>query len=1108
MDNAAASPDGRPRLVELCGLTGTIVARRPDGRDEEVNAAPHNGKKGIIVEEGSDAVRWKVRTFDDQHLLVPSHCVLELDFGDEAGCDAILFEEEQHWTPGLALVLAALSTKGYCLARTFQAEPEAHDACRCAMDGLRFSELPTAFEEALFGHSARHDEVAWFRDARAFQEAAPRPLRYVSRLCRLLTPLAEVLSFRAWDIVDPAVALLLRRAHRVGADATKGSSGQNATGAPGSHTLREGTGGTATRLEDGERKALADFLRRRRICFMHAVTCGAAGRTVSLTPRHPAVSAEGTKQELRLGPGTLLAFREDLFSCSCEPADDEDLLVQAWLLEQPQETLAEFVRGEAASIMAAMAMRGVSPPGVDKASIIALRSQVAAGGPDYSALVQMYTVCTDNGQELPFVRWDHSLYYSPEGSDVGLANVKHSSMMSTQDTQFFAHDAFGFSEEDAKMMSPSFFMSFESISQVLHEAGLPWCGSKEGLPLMMALCGASRETDTVDRIINWVPSRWGGNHMETQLIGLTLGFRGKVMQVDTACSASLVAVNEVNQELRRNAEGLQHRIRVPSPIRMGVACGVGYIDSPWVYIGLTAAHMLGYKGRSLTFDNSACGFARGEGVSSVLLDLSGDMAVTFQRYACMEGGCTNQDGRSASLTAPNGPSQAAAVRSALRDAGRTPVDMLVTEMHGTGTALGDPVETGSMRSVVFGRQTDVPFFHQAGKSLTSHLELGAGTTGIIRIMAAARQGCIFPNCHLRELNHNIDDSSFPAMWQNEAADTGHESIHVGVSSFGFGGTNSRAQLWAGCRRGPHRRPPVVAVNGGQELVVRLSDEGPSSAVRLRLDELRVSPALHQAACQDAGDPLRRVSISGTWNAWSRKDEMTATVDGAHEYFLTVSGPCRERFHLVLDSDPNLAIYPAAHGADCNEHIEGPDSDNHDHHRCWEINTTGTNCPNGTTLRIQFLWDYNGKSMSWAQCPPRSRKDHSFAHQPGVGMAGGSAYSVVSTWTGWQLQGLEMKSPGSWETCFRLGLSGEEEFRLVSTQSPATAFYPAGERVELPDVPLMGPDTAHAGRGWLVCGRPGELVKVRLYIKDEDIAVTLESKTLGARAWHHSEGIRR
>jgi acyl transferase domain-containing protein len=93
----------------------------------------------------------------------------------------------------------------------------------------------------------------------------------------------------------------------------------------------------------------------------------------------------------------------------------------------------------------------------------------------------------------------------------------------------------------------------------------------------------------------------------------------------------------------------------------------------------------------------------------------------------------NQDGRSASMTAPNGPSQRCLVEEAIRNAGLVASDVRVVETHGTGTALGDPIEVGALRSALRPSLDDpFPVFLGALKSNMGHALAPSGMFGLAK----------------------------------------------------------------------------------------------------------------------------------------------------------------------------------------------------------------------------------------------------------------------------------------------------------------------------------------------------------------------------------------
>jgi len=209
--------------------------------------------------------------------------------------------------------------------------------------------------------------------------------------------------------------------------------------------------------------------------------------------------------------------------------------------------------------------------------------------------------------------------------------------------------------------------------------------------------------------------------------------------------------------------------------------------------------MLSFKGRSFTFDVGADGYGRGEGCAMLFFTLE---PYSDSTYGLLAGSQTNQDGRSASMTAPHGPSQQDVIRASMREAGLDASMITIAECHGTGTALGDPIEMGSLRGVMKKDRGEVPLLTTSAKSNIGHLEAGAGMAGIIKCVMMLRSSVGAPNCHLNEFNPHLDISGFPVVMETEATDFGHNSGLTGVSSFGFGGTNARADMWGHAVRGP------------------------------------------------------------------------------------------------------------------------------------------------------------------------------------------------------------------------------------------------------------------------------------------------------------------
>ena len=256
-----------------------------------------------------------------------------------------------------------------------------------------------------------------------------------------------------------------------------------------------------------------------------------------------------------------------------------------------------------------------------------------------------------------------------------------------------------------------------------------------------------------------------------------LGLQGPAVCVNTACSSSLVALDTATMALTLGK------------IVQAVVVGVSVMLSPLGFVATCKAGMLSPDGRCKTFDAGADGFARGEGCGAVVVKRTADVDTL---HAVLRGVAVNQDGRSAGLTAPSGPAQVAAIRAALSTAGSSAGDISFVETHGTGTPLGDPIETGALSEAL--RDSAHEVILGAVKTHLGHCEAAAGMAGLLKTIMVLKHRVAPGNLHLQELNPLIDVSGgfnpvFPK--REEPLRLGEqESALAGLSSFGFSGTNA------------------------------------------------------------------------------------------------------------------------------------------------------------------------------------------------------------------------------------------------------------------------------------------------------------------------------
>ena len=108
----------------------------------------------------------------------------------------------------------------------------------------------------------------------------------------------------------------------------------------------------------------------------------------------------------------------------------------------------------------------------------------------------------------------------------------------------------------------------------------------------------------------------------------------------------------------------------------------------------------------------------------------------------VRGSAVNQDGASSGQTVPNGPAQQALMRQALAASRLTPSDIDYIEAHGTGTALGDPIELDALSQVFGDRNGSAPLVLGSVKTNLGHLESAAGITGFIKTVLSVKHGHI------------------------------------------------------------------------------------------------------------------------------------------------------------------------------------------------------------------------------------------------------------------------------------------------------------------------------------------------------------------------------
>ncbi|HEU4534582.1 MAG TPA: SDR family NAD(P)-dependent oxidoreductase, partial [Polyangiaceae bacterium] len=278
-------------------------------------------------------------------------------------------------------------------------------------------------------------------------------------------------------------------------------------------------------------------------------------------------------------------------------------------------------------------------------------------------------------------------------------------------------------------------------------------------------------------------------------VSYALNLQGPSLAIDTMCSASLTAIHEACEHLRRGECDL------------AIAGGVNLYLHPSSYVRLCAQQMLSADGHCKSFGEGGDGFVPGEGVGAVLLKpLSSALRDGDHVHALILGTSVNHGGKTNGYTVPNPAAQARLVRQAMARAGVSARQVSYVEAHGTGTKLGDPIEVRGLQQA-FEEDTPDKQFCAIGsiKSNIGHLEAAAGIAGVTKVLLQMRHRALAPSLHAEAPNANIDFGRTPFFVQRELGewrgaatapdgDPPRPSRIAGVSSFGAGGSNGHVVL--------------------------------------------------------------------------------------------------------------------------------------------------------------------------------------------------------------------------------------------------------------------------------------------------------------------------
>ncbi|MET0333369.1 MAG: SDR family NAD(P)-dependent oxidoreductase, partial [Rhizobacter sp.] len=445
--------------------------------------------------------------------------------------------------------------------------------------------------------------------------------------------------------------------------------------------------------------------------------------------------------------------------------------------------------------------------------------------------------------EVPLDRWDHSRYFDTERGKPGKTYSKWGGFIdgvAEFDPQFF-----NITPREAAAMDPQERLFLQCAHATLEDAGytreqLAARHQASGMPGNVGvfvgvmfqeypLYGAQSQ------VVAGEPYAIGTNTSSiANRVSYWCNFHGPSMAVDTMCSSSLTAIHLACQSLASGG------------CEVALAGGVNLSVHPNKYLALSQGQFFSSEGLCRSFGAGGDGYVPGEGVGAVLLKPLAQALEDGDRiYGVIKGSAINHGGKTNGYTVPNPQAHASVVAQALKVSGVHPRAISYIEAHGTGTALGDPIEIAGLTHAFEAHTTDRQYCAiGSAKSIVGHCEAAAGIAGLSKVLLQMQHRKITRSLHSAALNPNIDFASTPfrvqqltSDWDRPVLDGQEQPRIAGLSSFGAGGSNAHLVI----EEHTDERPGVAP---GHAVVVVLSarnDERLKAQARQLRDALQQNP---------------------------------------------------------------------------------------------------------------------------------------------------------------------------------------------------------------------------------------------------------------------------
>ncbi|AZE49480.1 Modular polyketide synthase [Pseudomonas chlororaphis] len=428
-------------------------------------------------------------------------------------------------------------------------------------------------------------------------------------------------------------------------------------------------------------------------------------------------------------------------------------------------------------------------PAQDDIAIIGLAGRYP-GADDLEQFWRNLSQGVDSISTIPAARWDHGLYFDADKDRPGKTYGRWGGFLDHIDQ--FDPFYFAITPREAGFMDPQERLFLQCAVHALEDAGYTRQGLPRDVGVYVGVMYQEYQLYGAQQTVLGNPMALGGSASSiANRVSYVCNFTGPSMAVDTMCSSSLTALYLACRALERG------------DCSSALVGGVNLSLHPNKYLMLGQGRFVSSEGRCQAFGEGGDGYVPGEGVGAMLLkpraraEADGDHI-----YGLIKACEINHGGKSAGYSVPGVKAQAEVIARAYGRAGIDPRHISYLEAHGTGTALGDPIEIAAL-STAFRPYTDDRQFCAIGsvKSNIGHCESAAGIAGITKVLLQIKHRQRVPSLHSATLNPRIDFAASPFVVQQQLEDWPAPHLEgkvlprlAGLSSFGAGGSNAHVVL--------------------------------------------------------------------------------------------------------------------------------------------------------------------------------------------------------------------------------------------------------------------------------------------------------------------------